>query len=201
MTAPYIRRPWRSQPQGMEILDPDSILYAGLESVYLGSLTAGNPGGATTPIPNLAGKNLFAGNGTPQATPTAYGVGLTTGAALNYNIPANTTTPWTLAAIIQPVAAVAASTDFIGIAVSGGSATHDRSISSAPISGQWAGYLYDGLPEYILSTTTPAVGRADVIIVWASGSVLGINVNGIEFAQVVANSGASYSGSLFISGD
>ena len=199
MTAPYIRRPWRSQPPGMAVVDPDSILYPGIESVFLGSLTAGEVNGVTTTqVPNLAASNSWGGNGVPIASSTAYGFGPLLASTIYYSIGAGTTSPWTLAAIIQPVGAVLASVDWIGVAQSAGSGTHDRSISTFS-NGHWAGYLYDSNAEYADSGITPVVGRPDLIVVWTTGSVLGINVNGTEATKTVISTGAGYSGSLFLS--
>src|SRR5208337_3354391 len=87
MTAPYIRRPWRSQPPGMAVADPDSIFYPGIESVFLGSLTAGEVNGiTTTQVPNLAASNSWGGNGVPVASSTAYGFGPLLASTIEYSI-------------------------------------------------------------------------------------------------------------------
>jgi len=188
MTAPYIRRPWRSQPTGLAVVDPNSIFYPGVESVWNGS----------TPAINLLNGTVFGLSGTApiQATPLGFGPQVSSAASYS-QASLISSSPWTIAAIIQPIAAISASTDFIGSAQTVNSSTHDRSISITSTS-HWAGYLYDGASKYADSGITPVVNQVYFIVVWATGSVLGVNVNGTEATIATSNSGAGYSGSFFI---
>ena len=186
---------WTIQPPSFTGLDTESMLYPYVESVVAIPSTqlytplyswnwnlrywhANNQANAMYPVGSPTFSNTSQGQGAIYSS-TQYVQGASQA----------TSAPWTLAAIICPTNSISTATDWIGCNNGAGTTTHDRSISSMVATGNWAGYVYDGASQYADSGIVPVVGRTDTIVVWATSSVVGVNVNGIEVTKSTSNSG------------
>jgi hypothetical protein len=99
-------------------------------------------------------------------------------------------TPWTIAGVFVPTAAVVNGSPVAGTCETPGSSTQDRQILYSSTGGNWEAYLTDGSAKRARTSVVPAVGRPDSVIATTNGTTLVCSVGpGIETATAVTSNG------------
>jgi hypothetical protein len=166
------------QPSGLVRINWGNVLASPtLETVLLG----------TAPYNNLVNSSPFTTVGT---IPTKYSnntAGPEVSKSNYFSTPAQATSAgWTMAMVVTPTT-VGTADKVIGVCQVPGSGTNDRALAAGL---NWGIYIFDGgLNGVNHANAPPTANKQDIIVIWATGSEVGIAVNGIETTGTASNSG------------